>query len=81
MSTAIPDVSMEGLVVTAEPVAESSGSEAYQTQTATATTGADGSYTLGFLVPGTYTVSVTPPAGQATDPTTATVEVTVSGAV
>lgn len=81
VSTALPDISVAGLVVTAEPVVEGSGSETFQTQSATATTGADGTYSLLFLVPGNYTVSVTPPAGHATDPATASVEVTPSGAV
>jgi hypothetical protein len=34
--------------------------EEYQTETATTRTGGDGTYTLRFLVPGEYTVRVTP---------------------
>jgi hypothetical protein len=81
VSTALLDVSVEGLVVTAEPVAESGESETYQTQAATTATGADGSYTLPFLVPGEYTVSVAPPAGHASNPATVTVEVAPAAAV
>jgi hypothetical protein len=81
VSTALSEVSVQGLLVTAEPVVEGGESETYQTQTATATTAADGTYTLPFLVPGTYTVSVTPPADHAPDPATATVEVSPLGAV
>lgn len=68
------DLSVVGLTVTAEPVEGTSLLE-YQTATATAVTREDGSYTIHFLVPGTYTVSVTPPEGFAADPATAEVVV------
>ncbi|MEJ2540915.1 MAG: DUF4382 domain-containing protein [Gemmatimonadota bacterium] len=58
----IPEGFLEGLVISAEPV-EGTILEPYQTETATAVTEADGSYTLYFLVPGTYEVSVQPPEG------------------
>ena len=77
VSTALTDVSVQSLTVTAAPIDEGT-LEAFQTQTATTGTGADGTYTIEFLVPGTYTVSVTPPDGLATEP--ADVEVPVGSA-
>jgi hypothetical protein len=75
VSTAVDGVSVESLTVTAEPV-EDGALEEYQTRTATTMTAEDGTYTLGFLVPGTYTVTVTPPDDTvASDP--ASVEVVV----
>ena len=83
VSTALTDVSVESLTVTAEPV-DKGTLEAYQTQTATATTGADGMYRIEFLVPGTYTVSVPPPttpSGLVTEPVDVEVEVGSAEAV
>ncbi len=80
MSTAGAGVGVESLTVTAEPVDDGT-LDAYQTQTATATTNADGTYTIEYLVPGTYTVSVaapTTPSGLVTDPVD--VEVAVGSA-
>ena len=81
VSTEVPDLSVAGLVVTAAPVVEASASETFQTQSATVTTGDDGTYSLPFLVPGNYTVSVTPPAGHTTNPATVPVEVPLAGGV
>lgn len=60
-------ISVEGLTVTAEPIVEGD-TEDYQTSTATGATDADGNYTIHFLVPGSYTVSVTPREGFEADP-------------
>ena len=60
VSTAVADTRVDSLTVTAAPVDEGDLEE-YQTQTATTMTAEDGSYTLWFLVPGTYAVTVTPP--------------------
>ncbi|MGH7481755.1 MAG: DUF4382 domain-containing protein [Longimicrobiales bacterium] len=73
VSTALTGVSVEGLTVTAEPTT-ASFMEAFQTATATTLTNADGQYTLGFLVPGTYTVTVATPEGTVTDPASVSVE-------
>lgn len=61
------DTPIEGLVVTAETVSPE-GDPDFQTQTATAMTGTDGAYTIFFLAPGTYTVTVATPDGFTTDP-------------
>lgn len=74
VTTGLQDVDVSGLVVTAEPEDEGTLDD-YQSTTATATTRDDGSYTLHFLVPGTYTVSVAPPEGLAVDPATISVSV------
>jgi hypothetical protein len=74
VSTQLTDVSVEGLDVTAEPEEDTYFGE-YQTQSATAETGPDGKYTIPHLVPGSYTVSVTPPAGLVMSPTSAMVTV------
>ena len=60
VSTTVDSTRVDSLTVTAEPV-DDGDLEEYQTQTATTMTAADGTYTLRFLVPGTYTVTVTPP--------------------
>ena len=73
VSTAVEDLSVAGLTVTAVPVEGTTLGE-FQTTTATAITAEDGTYTLHFLVPGTYTVSVTPPAGWSADPASVDVE-------
>ncbi|MEX2473244.1 MAG: DUF4382 domain-containing protein [Gemmatimonadota bacterium] len=57
VSTSVEGASVEGLVVTAEPTDEGS-LEAYQSQTGTAVTDENGAYTIHFLVPGSYTVSI-----------------------
>lgn len=77
VTTALTDVRVDSLTVTAEPVDEGT-LEAYQTQMATTITGADGTYTLQFLVPGTYAVTVTTPSGLTTQPVS--VEVAVESA-
>ncbi len=71
---------VEGLVVTAESV-DPGDDEEFQTHTATALTGADGSYSIFFLVPGTYTVTVATPAGMKTDPASTEVVVEAAGEV
>ena len=48
--------------------------EGYQTRAGTAITGDDGSYTVHFLVPGAYEVTVEVPAGFAVDPESRAVE-------
>lgn len=65
---------VEGLTVTALPLDEGA-LEAYQTRTATATTGADGSYTLRYMGPGGYAVSVAADSGYTADPTATQVRV------
>lgn len=67
VSTELTDTDVDSLTVTATPQDEGSV-EAYQTQTATTMTDLDGNYTIHFLVPGTYSVKVTPWDGLATDP-------------
>lgn len=62
--------SVEGLVVTAETV-DPGDDEEFQTQTATAITDADGGYSIYFLPPGSYTVTVGTPDGTTTDPLSA----------
>lgn len=74
VTAAHDSIPVEDLVVTAEPESESTLDD-YQTTTATAKTGADGSYKIHFLVPGTYTVTVAVPEGFATTP--AATDVTV----
>jgi len=51
--------SVEGLVVTAEPT-DGGSLDDFQTQTATAVTDSIGAYTMFFVVPGSYSVTVTP---------------------
>lgn len=57
VSTTVTGASVAGLVVTAEPTDEGS-LEAYQSQTGTAVTDENGAYTIHFLVPGSYAVSI-----------------------
>lgn len=68
MVTAADDsIAVDGLTVTAEPVDEGL-LEAYQTETATATTDSTGAYTIYYMIPGDYTVTVGVAEGFETDP-------------
>lgn len=67
VSTALPNTPVEGLVVMAEMV-DPGDAEEFQTQTATAMTDENGAYSIFFVAPGTYTVTVTTPDGLITDP-------------
>ncbi|MDH3272834.1 MAG: carboxypeptidase regulatory-like domain-containing protein, partial [Gemmatimonadota bacterium] len=67
VSTALEGVSVEGLMVVAEPT-DGGTVEGYQTTSGTALTAEDGSYTVYFLVPGSYEVTVELPEGLGTDP-------------
>lgn len=69
VSTELTDFVLQDLVVTAEPV-EGTTLEPYQSTTATALTAADGTYTIYFLVPGDYDVSVDAGEGFTADPVT-----------
>jgi hypothetical protein len=73
VTTSVEGASLEGLVVTAEPLDEGT-LEQYQSQTATAVTDENGTYTILFLVPGSYTVTVDAGEGFATDPASIDVE-------
>jgi hypothetical protein len=73
VTTSVAGASLEGLVVTAEPLDEGTLEE-YQSQTATAVTDENGAYTIHFLVPGSYAVSVDAGEGFATDPASIDVE-------
>ena len=68
---------IEGVVVTAEPV-DGTVLEPFQTGAATAVTDAEGAYTIFFLVPGDYEVSVATGEGFASTPETITVSVAES---
>lgn len=61
------------MTVRAEPVDEGTA-PGYQTMTGTAATDADGNYTIFFLVPGTYEVTVDLDPGFSSDPASHTVE-------
>lgn len=75
VSTAVAEAGIEGLVVSAERVAQE-GDEEFQSSTATALTDAAGAYTIHFVAPGTYRVTVaTGVDGLTTNPTE--IEVTV----
>ena len=67
VSTALTGVSVESLVVRAEPT-DAGSVEGYQSQTGTALTASDGTYTIFFLVPGSYEVTVDLDPGLGTDP-------------
>lgn len=82
--TAPEGVSVEGLVVQASPEGASSeedNGEEGQTEQAQAITEEDGSYTIHFLEPGTYGVTVEAPEGWNADPAERTVEVGADEAV
>jgi hypothetical protein len=72
VSTQLANTSVEGLVVTADP-ADGTTLEPFQTAAATATTDANGNYTIYFLVPGDYDVSVDPGTGLTSAPVAVTV--------
>lgn len=67
VATALEGFDLEDLVVVAEPVVEGDVEE-FQTGTATGLTNDDGTYTIHFVAPGTYTVTVELPEGYTTDP-------------
>ncbi len=67
-------VSVEGLTVTAVPEADTYFGD-YQTQTASGVTNSEGKYTIHFVVPGNYTVSLTPPETYVASPASIAVEV------
>lgn len=73
VSTAEEGLSVEGLTVRAEPT-DGGTAPGYQTETATALTAEDGTYTMFFLVPGTYEVTMDLDAGLSTEPASHTVE-------
>lgn len=72
-------IDVEGLTVTAE-LQDPDLVEEYQTTTATATVQEDGTYTIHFLVPGHYVVTVGVDEGFATDPDSVEVDVDESEA-
>lgn len=80
VSTALPNTSVEGLVVTAEMV-DPGDDEEFQTQTATAMTDANGAYSIFFVAPGTYSVAVDPPDGLIVEPASQEAVVAPSGDV
>jgi hypothetical protein len=76
VSTGLADVPVAGLTVMASP-AEGDIMGEFQTREATATTDAEGAYTLSFVLPGSYTVTVETAEGQTTDPVRVEVELGV----
>jgi hypothetical protein len=77
VSTELEDTDVEGLLVTATPVDEEEGEE-FQTQIVTAMTDENGDYTLQFVTPGSYVVTVDVGDGLTTDPESIPVEVGVN---
>lgn len=77
VSKAADSMNVDGLTVTADPLGDGT-LEAYQTETATAVTDSLGAYTVHYLVPGDYNVSVAADSGFVTDP--ASIDVTVGEA-
>lgn len=67
VTTALTDVSVEGLTVRATPT-DGGTVEGYQSQTGTALTDENGAYTIFFLVPGSYDVTVDLDPGLGSDP-------------
>ena len=67
VTTSVPGLDVEGMIVTAEPVEETL-LEPYQSESPTALVNADGTYTLYFVVPGEYSVSVDAVEGNGADP-------------
>ncbi|MDH3271373.1 MAG: DUF4382 domain-containing protein [Gemmatimonadota bacterium] len=80
VSTALADTPVEGLVVKAETV-DPGDVEEFETQTATALTDASGGYTIYFVAPGEYSVTVETPDGLVTTPASVTVVVEEAGDV
>jgi len=74
LSTSITDQTVEGLVVNIDAV-DPGVDEEFQSSMATVPSGTGGAYTIFFLAPGSYNVSVETPDGVTTDP--ASTEVTV----
>lgn len=72
VSTQVTDATVAGRVVTADPVAGTT-LEPFQTVAATTITDMDGAYTIFFLVPGDYEVSVAAGEGLTATPVTVTV--------
>lgn len=79
VSTELEGVSVEGLVVTAEPT-DAGDVPGYQTMAGTAVTDESGAYTIHFLVPGPYDVTVAVDEGLGTEPATRSVELGFSEA-
>lgn len=73
LTTEEEGLSVDGLTVVAEPV-DGGDVPGHQTETGTALTAEDGTYTIFFLVPGTYDVTVDLPTGLTSDPESQTVE-------
>lgn len=73
VSSADEGVDVEGLTVRATPLDEGDVA-GYQTEVGTALTAEDGSYTIYFLVPGDYEVTIDLDEGLASDPESRTVE-------
>jgi hypothetical protein len=67
VSTSLEGMSVEGLTVRAEPT-DGGTVAGYQSLAGTALTADDGSYTIHFLVPGSYDVTVDLDPGLGTDP-------------
>jgi hypothetical protein len=78
VTTSLPGVSVEGLTVRADPT-NGGTVPGYQTMSATGITASDGSYTLFFLVPGDYDVTVELSPGLGTDPRCPDTTSTVGG--
>lgn len=74
VTTSLDGVAVEGLTVTAEPT-DPGTVEGYQTMAGTAITDADGAYTIHFLVPGSYDVTVALDGGLGTEPASQSVTV------
>jgi hypothetical protein len=76
VTSTVPDIDAAGVVVTARPLSQGVLG-IYQTQTATATTGPDGTYTIEYVPAGRYAVNVEAPDGAIADPgvTEATLDV------